>query len=109
MLKQNDQENGKIELPQPNENNTEASVLEKTRDLLDLFICCHEVSDFINKMEAEMFSLKILSERKPEPFIKLELLLYELASDPHLTDGVFYAISISFTPEGQEKSKILVK
>lgn len=96
------------ELQRTNEQMNDDLDTGKARDLLELFASCREVAVFLNSLEAEMFRLKILSfDRKPmpEPLIKLELLLYELGSDPHLTDGVFYAISISFKPDGEEKSE----
>lgn len=76
--------------------------------LLTLFRSCKEASDLITRIETEMYNLKLLSyERKPEPLMKIERTLYELASDPQVTGGVLYAISISFQqPEtGRRKTK----
>lgn len=97
--------NDDVEIQKHDQEILEAPAIEKTRGLLDLFLCCFDVATFLNNMEAELFKSKILSERKPEPLIKLELLLYELASDPHLTDGVFYAITISLKNDGEKRRK----
>lgn len=57
----------------------------------------------LNAIELELYQAKILScERKFDYIPFLERLLYEISSDPILSNGVFYAITLKF--EGNEPS-----
>lgn len=81
---------------------------EDSMNLFTLFRCCKDAALFLARTEAQMYEQKVLScDRKPEPLLKLERMLYELASDPQLTGGVFYAISISFQEPGAQKRMLI--
>lgn len=85
----------KVHVPENDEN-----IHPKAIDIFNLFKSCRDASNFLTRIEAEMYALEILSTgHKPEPLAKLERMLYELASDSYLTNGVFYAMNISFKQE----------
>lgn len=71
-----------------------------------MFTSCLEASSFVTCLEADLYDARILShERKMDPLPLLERLLYELASDPFLTNGLFYSITFVQTcPALGEKS-----
>ena len=57
---------------------------------------CKEAVSMIYLMESELFASKILSpSHKYNALPEIERLLYEFASDPFLTRGVFYSMTIS--------------
>ena len=65
-----------------------------------------QASSLITSFEADLYDANILCpERKLDSLPLLERLMYELASDPLLTNGLFYSITLVQTcPALGEKS-----
>lgn len=74
-------------------------VLKKVENL---FRSCSDAARILTNIENDLYQAKILSsERKFDPLPLLERLLFELASDPHLTNGLFYSITLRRTTAGE--------
>lgn len=61
-----------------------------------LFGSCQEAATIIESVEKSLYNEKVLDDSAKYPALPdLERLIFELASDVHLTKGAFYSLTIS--------------
>ena len=79
---------------------------DQVGELLQKFEACGKAAKILYEFEKCLYKTNILSEaRSFDPIPCLERNLFELAADPNLTSGVFYAMTITVT-DGNNSKKI---
>ena len=94
--------------------NPQNEEVDNTESLFEGFASCGRAARLISEHEEQMYQENILSiTRSFDHIPTLERSLFELASDPHLTAGVYYTLTTSSTVDGKRnycaRDKIFLK
>lgn len=77
---------------------------------MERFDACQDAARTLYEFECSLYDSNILSEKRTYDHIPaLERTLLELASDPHLTSGVVYCLTITSIIDHKSKKKLTLK